>query len=886
VRVAFGILALAVAAAVPLVTANTYYLFVAMLIGITIVVTTGLNVLAGSSGQVSLGQAGFYALGAYTGAILATRLGVGFWTALPAAALLGAAVGVVLGLASLRVSGPYLAMVTIAFGIIVEHGLIEWDALTLGFGGIANIPRPRLGTMGLTLAGYYYVVLVAALASLLLARNLQRSRWGRALVAVRESDIAAESIGLNAYWVRTVAFTLGAAFAGAGGCLYASLAGFVSPDSFTMQASIVFLLVILFGGLGHVLGPVVGALVLIILPELLHRFSDYRLVIYGLLLLGSIYFLPNGVVGVFRRAYARSGAARGAVGPSGPGAQKGEPGGSPFLRKRPVGPTAPRAASERARVVAENVDMRFGGIGALQGVELTLDAGTVHGLIGPNGAGKTTLLNVLSGFYRPTSGHIRLGETDITGYSPHRIARVGIARTFQTTQLFGAMSVVENVQVGLAGADSGWVLGALTGLPATRFGESRLRTEALALLGFVGYTGDPDEIAANLPFGVKRIVEIARALARNPVALLLDEPAAGLSQEEIARLATLIAKIRDGGTGILLVGHHMDLVMGVSDVVTVLNYGRRIAHGPPSVVQRDPAVVEAYLGSSSGDGRSTDGERRGARGEWRTRGREAASQSESESRPPGAPRPSSDHRPAPREVLLDARGLSVAYGRMEVVHDVALEVGRGEVVVVIGANGAGKTTTLKALAGLVPKRGVVRFGGDDVHARPPHWMARHGVALVPEGRMVFADQTVLDNLRLGAYGRHDRGVGADIAAQLDRFPILRERQRQPAGTLSGGEQQMLAIARALMARPRLLLLDEPSLGLAPRLVTEVFAALARLRDEGLTLLLVEQMAEAALEIADRGYVLEQGRIVLSGTADSLRRDERVARAYLGARHGG
>ena len=848
-RIAAGVLAIAVAAGVPLVTSNTYYLFVAMLIFITIVVTTGLNVLAGSSGQVSLGQAGFYALGAYTGAILATRLGLGFWTALPAAALLGAAVGVVLGLASLRVSGPYLAMVTIAFGIIVEHGLIEWDALTQGFGGIANIPRPRLGTTGLTLGGYYYVVLLAALVSLLLARNLQRSRWGRALVAVRESDVAAESIGLNAYWVRTVAFTLGAAFAGAGGCLYASLAGFVSPDSFTMQASIVFLLVILFGGLGHVLGPVVGSLVLIILPEVLHRFSDYRLVIYGLLLLGSIYFLPNGVVGVFRRAYARRGVAPGAVGSSGLGAQKGEPPGSPFLRNR---------------VVAENVDMRFGGIGALQGVELVLEPGSVHGLIGPNGAGKTTLLNVLSGFYRPTSGRIRLGDTHITGYSPHRIARAGIARTFQTTQLFGAMSVVENVQVGLAGADSGWVVGALSGLPAARFGEARLRAEAVSLLEFVGYTGDPDEIAANLPFGVKRIVEIARALARQPIALLLDEPAAGLSQEEIERLAALIAKIRDSGTGILLVGHHMDLVMGVSDVVTVLNYGRRIAHGPPSEIQRDPAVIEAYLGSSSGEHRNDEG-------------RVAPTER--------VPR-HSDARPVPSEGILAVRGLSVAYGRMEVVHEVALEVGLGEVVVVIGANGAGKTTTLKALAGLVAKRGVVRFGGEDVHARPPHWMARHGVALVPEGRMVFADQTVLDNLRLGAYGRRDRDVGADISAQLDRFPILRERQRQPAGTLSGGEQQMLAIARALMARPRLLLLDEPSLGLAPRLVTEVFAALARLRDEGLTLLLVEQMADAALEIADRGYVLEQGRIVLSGTAASLRRDERVARAYLGARHGG
>jgi branched-chain amino acid transport system ATP-binding protein len=231
--------------------------------------------------------------------------------------------------------------------------------------------------------------------------------------------------------------------------------------------------------------------------------------------------------------------------------------------------------------------------------------------------------------------------------------------------------------------------------------------------------------------------------------------------------------------------------------------------------------------------------------------------------------------------MLDVRGLSVAYGRMEVVHEVSFDVKRGEVVVVIGANGAGKTTTLRALAGLVPRRGDVTFEGANVSGRPAHWIARHGIALVPEGRMVFADQTVLDNLRLGAYGRRD-DVSADIERHFARFPILRERQRYSAGTLSGGEQQMLAIARALMAKPRLLLLDEPSLGLAPRLVTEVFAALAALRDEGLTLLLVEQLAEAALEIADRAYVLEQGRIVLSGTAEELRRDERVARAYLGA----
>jgi branched-chain amino acid transport system ATP-binding protein len=817
-----GVVALGVAAAVPLVTANTYYLFVAMTIGITIVVATGLNVLAGSSGQVSLGQAGFYALGAYTGAILVTRLGLGFWIGLPIAAIVGAAVGVVLALASLRVTGPYLAMVTIAFGIIVEHGLIEWDALTLGFGGIANIPRPRIGSFELTLPRYYYVVLLAVLVSLALARNLERSPWGRALVAVRESEIAAESLGLNPYFLRTVAFTLSAAFAGAGGCLYAFLAGFVSPDSFTTQASILFLLVILFGGLGRVLGPVVGALVLIVLPETLHQFSDYRLILYGGLLLGSIYFLPGGVVGALARRRPRSTRADGAVAPWRPPLREGR------------------------ALEARGLEIHFGGIVALAGADLVLAPGHVHGLIGPNGAGKTTLLNLLSGYYRPSAGEIRFGGAVLTSQSPHRIARAGVGRTFQTTQLFDAMTVVENVEVGLAGQRIGRLGAALAGTEAIRERERRLRAEALGLLAFVGYHGDPDEQARNLPFGHKRLVEIARALGRRPDALLLDEPAAGLSQAEIDGLAELIARVRAMGVAVLLVGHHMDLVMSASDRVTVLNYGKKIAEGAPLEIQRDPAVLEAYLGESA-----------------------------------AAPRSPAMLRAASSDVLLDVAGLTGAYGRMEVLHDAAFHVDRGEVVVIVGANGAGKTTMLETVAGLLhPRRGTIRFEGREIGGRSADWTARHGIALVPEGRLIFPDQTVRDNLRLGAYGR--RGdVAADVERHFARFPILRERRDQPAGTLSGGEQQMLAISRALMARPRLLLLDEPSLGLAPRLVREVFDALAALRDEGLTLLIVEQLAEAALAIADRAYVLEQGRIVLEGRAADLLQNEQVAHAYLG-----
>jgi ABC-type branched-subunit amino acid transport system ATPase component/ABC-type branched-subunit amino acid transport system permease subunit len=588
--IAWG-LAAAVALAVPLATANTYYLYLAMTVGIMVVVTSGLNILAGLAGQISLGHAGLYAVGAYTGALLATRLGLGFLSALPLAAGLTAAVGALLALAALRVAGPYLAMVTIAFGLIVEGVAVEWVVLTGGPGGIFGIPKPAVAGAVLPLRGYYLVVLAATALALLVTRNAMASGWGRAFVAVKDSDIAAESLGLSSYALRTTAFTISAAFAGAGGCLFAFLQGYVSPDSFTLQTSILFLLIVLFGGLGTLAGPLVGGVALVLLPELLRQLLDYRLIIYGGLLLLSVYYLPGGVVGALtarRRRVRRPGR------PSGP---------APSPKPSRVEPPAPglgrpdaSAPPGRGPILAvAGVSVAFGGLQALADVRLSVAPGTIHSLIGPNGAGKTTLVNLVSGFHRPDQGAIAFRGEPVQGRSPVAIARRGLVRTFQTPQLFADLSVIENVMVGVARHRLGPLAAALAG--ATRR-ERRWRGEAEGLVARVGLAEWGLEPARRLPFGLRRRLEIGRALGARPAMLLLDEPAAGLGPGEIDDLNALLAGLRGEGLTVLLVEHHMDLVMSVSDRITVLDEGRVIAEGAPAEVQRDAAVIEAYLGSA------------------------------------------------------------------------------------------------------------------------------------------------------------------------------------------------------------------------------------------------------------------------------------------------
>ena len=788
--------------------ANSYYVFIMATLALTAIAGIGLNILLGLAGQVSFGHVGFYAIGAYAVAILTVSLKLSAWIALPVAVALSAAVGALLALPALRVKGPYLAMITIAFGFVVENGASEWKDVTGGQNGIMGVPTLQafgtgFGERGVALAA----IALAALLTLGFWR-LQRSSWGAAMRAVKDSEVAAESVGLNPVAIKALAFALSAACAGLAGALFAPLSGFVTPSTFAFLQSILFVLVVIVGGAGTVAGPLVGAAIVVLLPEALAGLAEYRLLFFGALMLVVLWLAPEGIVGAAQKWFRK--------------------------RRAAISPVEKKDLAERrekASLRISGLTIAFGGVKAATDVSFEARAGEVTSLIGPNGAGKTTVLNMLGGFYRPQSGAMALGGEDITRLPAWRIARAGIARTYQTSQLFGSLTVLENLVIAAP----------------TRGRKKPLEErEAEALLAFVGYQGDPHARAADLPHVDRRLVEIARALATRPAALLLDEPAAGLSRADKEALAALLRRIARSGVAVLIVEHDMALVMGISDRVVVLDAGAPIASGSPREVQQDPAVRAAYLGSTHAARRERSLEEK-------------------------------------NEPLLDVGRLEAGYGTEPVLKGIDLRVNDGELVAVLGANGAGKSTLMRALAGLHrPIGGEVSFKGDILNHLPAHKVVARGVVLVPEGRQVFPELSVLDNIRLGAALRKDAAaIEKDVEDMLQRFPRLRERLQQRAGLLSGGEQQMLAVARGLMAKPRLLLLDEPSLGLAPRVIEGLFASLDRLRAEKVTILLVDQMAGLALSLADRAYVLEAGRISASGTAAEIAADGALEKAYLG-----
>jgi branched-chain amino acid transport system permease protein len=580
-------LALAALIVVPIFVQGTYYRFLGIVVFIYAIVTVGLNILAGYAGQFSLGHAALMAMGAYTTALLTKALaplpffaatGLHIWFGVLAGTLVAAVFGALLAFPALRVRGPYLAMVTIAFGWVIFKILQEWVSVTGGDLGLSSIPKAQLGTYLFDTGSFYYVVLGLFVAALMLQYRLVSSELGLHILAIKHSEIAVSSVGINVYRLKVLVFVISAAFAGFGGTLFAHQQNYVSPDNFQFFSSVFFLLAVLFGGAGTLMGPVIGAAVLTILPELLQDFDKFRLIIYGCFILLTLYFLPNGVMGLLAARGIRE--RRTAIDSTGADAK------SPHKLAATVG----------VALQLNNVSKSFGGLQALRDVALRVEPGTVHALIGPNGAGKTTLINVATGFYPLDTGEIIVNGRPVTVRSLDDAANQGIVRTFQTIKLFGNMTVLEHVVVGCARHSTCGYLGAVIGRKCARHEAARNIAIARDLISFVGLRRYENMPANSLAYGHRRLLEIARALAVRPQLLLLDEPAAGLVAEEIHSLAHIIRQLRASGMTVLLVEHHMELVTSISDRITVLDYGVVIADGPPAAIQRDERVIAAYLG--------------------------------------------------------------------------------------------------------------------------------------------------------------------------------------------------------------------------------------------------------------------------------------------------
>jgi branched-chain amino acid transport system ATP-binding protein len=784
----------------------------------------GLNLLVGYTGLTSFGHGAWFGIGAYAAALaqkywFPNQIALPMLFALVFIALLSAVIGFLI----LRRRGVYFSLLTLALSALTYAIAFRWTAFTGGESGLGGVVRPAIGPVNLDdPVAYLALVSLTGLAVLYLLLRVVRSPFGHVIVAIRENEQRAGFQGYDTDKYKLAVFVLSATITGLAGALLVFHHRLASAEPTSVAFSGELLIMVVIGGMRSFLGPALGALFYILFRELLSIWTPNWLLWFGLAFVGFIMYSPKGLVGIWERLQHRwrplpeEGAAMG---------------GRKIYQGLPLPDFLRPAPRQGAVLEVEGINKHFGGIQAVRDAGLTLNGGQIHALIGPNGAGKTTTFNLISGMFGADSGTVRLLGHEIQNMPPHRICQQGLARSFQITNLFRGLSIYENLRLSLQARH------------AARFNAWRdidsypeIHADTAALMQFLGLEGIEEIEGGALSYGGQRLVDLGIALGSRPQVLLMDEPLAGLSAAERERVSHLIKTVASN-IPVLIVEHDIDRVLGFSQQVTVMNQGSVLMAGTPDAARTDPRVQEVYTGSGT---------------------------------PPVTGRVAGEARDRP--LLLRFEGVNAYYGKSHILNDAALEVREGEIVALLGRNGAGKSTLLKTLTGLVqPASGKIEYAGRNIAGMAAPDIARLGIGYVPQGRGLFAGMTVAENLALGRLARPTDGSEGVVWSEekiLEFFPRLKARMRTPADYLSGGEQQMVAVARALSGNVRLLLLDEPFEGLAPTVVQELFTVFDQLRRD-VSILIVEHNLDLVLALADRVFALERGAVFHEGPAQPL-----------------
>ena len=792
-----------------------------------------LNILVGYTGLTSFGHGAWFGLAAYAAGMSQRSLFAGsFFLPLLFGLVVVLLLSLVFGFLILRRRGVYFSLLTLALSAMLYSVAFRWTEVTGGENGLGGITRPALGGVSFEGAGAYYaLVALICFAAVLALWRFHRSPLGSVLVAIRENEQRARFVGYPTNRVKLAAFVASATLTGVAGMLLAFNNRMTSAEPISVAFSGELLAMVIIGGMRSFLGPALGALFFVIFRDSLSRVTENWLLVFGVLFVAFIVFSPTGLVGLYERLTARW---RKVV--DGDAAMSARLAGTvalpAFLRPPPVG--------DAVVLEAQGLVKQFGGIQAVRDMSLRVRDRTLHALIGPNGAGKTTAFNLISGLFTPDQGTVRLAGQAIAGQSPEQITLAGIGRSFQITNLFASLTVAENVRLAV---QSRHARRFAVWLDAASLKDvNRDAAEVVRTMGLGGVETAP---AASLSYGGQRLLDMALALATRPRVLLLDEPLAGLAAAERERVGQLIKGI-SAELPVLLVEHDIDRVFALADHVTVMNDGEVLVDGTVDDARHSPRVQAVYIGAGSHALAAVE--------------RASAARA---------------------TTLLRLEGVNTFYGKSHILRDVSLSVHHHEIVALLGRNGAGKSTLLKTIIGVsAPASGSIVLGDEALARRPSAEIARRGVAYVPQGRGLFAGMSVAENMELGRLKRRN-GAGSywDDDKIFAFFPRIKERWRSPADYLSGGEQQMVAVARALSGDTRVLLLDEPFEGLAPAIVEELFEAFDKLRQE-VAILIVDHHLDLALALSDRTVALERGEVIYTGPSAALSRDLELRRKVL------